>query len=98
MMGTPYQPAVGDWFQDISGQSFEVVAYDEEDGTVEIQYFDGTVEEWDTDTWAEMGVKPTEPPEDWSGSYDIQREDYYGVDIPEHRHEDWVSELDDLDL
>ena len=36
-------PVIGDWYQKPGGQLFEVVAVDETDGTIEIQYFDGSV-------------------------------------------------------
>ena len=43
-MTTP-QPGIG------GGSLFEVVAFDDDDGTIEIQYFDGTVEEMDIEDW-----------------------------------------------
>jgi hypothetical protein len=75
-----YQPRIGDWYKNDSGDNFEIVAIDEDDETMEIQYFDGAVEEIDMDTWNDMEIIPIEPPEDWSGSLDIEREDY-GVDL-----------------
>jgi hypothetical protein len=45
-MTTP-QPGIGDWYRLHGGDSFEIVAVDEEDGTIDIQYFDGTLEEMD---------------------------------------------------
>ncbi len=46
------QPGIGDWYrQKEGGALFEVVAFDDDDGTIEIQYFDGTVEEMDVDDW-----------------------------------------------
>lgn len=90
-------PAViGDWYRDLEGHTFEIVAIDEDDATVEIQYFDGTVEELDFDTWAETTVEAVEPPEDWSGSLDIEREDY-GVDLDDYHAEEWNNPLDMLD-
>lgn len=89
-------PVVGDWYKDAAGGVFEVVAIDEDEGTIEIQYFDATVEELDVDSWNELYLLPIEPPEDWSGSLDIEREDY-GVDLEENRSEDWVSALDFID-
>jgi hypothetical protein len=96
-MPEEYNPKIGDWYTDVRGATFEVVAYDEDDGTVEIQYFDGTVEELDIDTWEQMEIQPTEAPEDWSGSLDIEREDY-GVDLEENKHDTWASPLDEIDL
>ena len=90
-------PQIGAWYQGSDGQTFEVVAWDEERELVEIQYFDGTIEELDGDTWQEEGFEPTEPPEDWSGSLDIERQDY-GVDLESNDHLEWHNPLDDLDL
>ena len=89
-------PRIGDWYADPQGQLFEVVAIDPDDATVEVQYFDGTVEELDTDSWEEMRPRPSEPPEDWSGSMDMEREDY-GVDMDDNDRGLWANPLDELD-
>lgn len=89
-------PNIGAWYKSDSIDAFEVVAVDEEDGCIEIQYFDGTVEELDLDTWPEQMFVAIEPPEDWSGSLDIEREDY-GVDLDTNTHLDWQNPLDDLE-
>lgn len=90
-------PAIGQWYADPQGVLFEVVAVDHDDGTVEVQYFDGTVEELEADAWEEMKPKPTDPPEDWSGSLDMEREDY-GVDLEENDRGLWANPLDNPDL
>jgi len=90
-------PAViGEWYKDFSGGLFEVVAIDESDGTIEIQHFDGTVEEVDIDVWDEVAMAQVEAPEDWSGSMDLQREDY-GVDLDDGGREEYINPLDHLD-
>lgn len=89
-------PVVGDWYQNTSGESFEIVAYDVVQGLIEIQYFDGTVEEIDQDSWREQMLMPIEPPEDWSGSLDIERQDY-GVDLEESYHLSFENPLDTFD-
>ncbi len=38
-------PIVGCWYQANLGVTFEVVAVDEDDMTIEIQHFDGSIEE-----------------------------------------------------
>jgi hypothetical protein len=72
-------PGIGEWYRLIGGESFEVVAFDEDDGTIEIQYFDGTVEEMDTEDWesqwADRALETAEPPEDWTGSVDVESTD-----------------------
>ena len=40
-------PVIGQWFSRPNGTLFEVVAVDEDDGTVELQQFDGTIDEID---------------------------------------------------
>ena len=43
-MNNEFTPRVGDWYQNISGENFEIVALDDDEATLEIQYFDGAVE------------------------------------------------------
>jgi len=68
-------PVIGEWYRRAGGDSFEVVAIDSDDRTIEIQYFDGTIEELDLDEWLESTIVATEPPEDWTGSVDVEPED-----------------------
>ena len=35
-------PIIGKWYKNKSGETLEVVAFDEDDGCIEIQYYDGT--------------------------------------------------------
>ena len=51
-------PGIGEWYRHTGGDLFEVVAFDEDDGTIEIQYFDGTVEEMDTEDWDSSVGRP----------------------------------------
>jgi len=59
----------------VNGSLFEVVAVDEDDATIELQHFDGTIDEVDLDGWVDLHAEPAEAPEDWSGSVDIDLED-----------------------
>ena len=68
-------PVIGQWYRRIEGDSFEVVAIDADDRTIEIQYFDGTIEEIELDDWLEEPIVSSEPPEDWTGSVDVEPED-----------------------
>ena len=72
------RPEIGHWFRRANGTVFEVVALDEQAGTVEIQQFDGTVDEVDLETWPEWPLVEISAPEDWSGSVDMDPEDYTG--------------------
>jgi hypothetical protein len=83
-------PAIGNWFRRPNGTLFEVVAVDEEDGTVEIQQFDGTIGEVEIENWPQMLLVEVRAPEDWSGSVDMDPEDYAGRsenDMPSGFHD-----------
>lgn len=73
------QPEIGAWYRVRGGESFEIVAIDEDDGTIEMQSFDGTVEEMDLEDWtsqrASGEIEDAQAPEDWSGSVDVDGED-----------------------
>lgn len=71
-------PAIGRWYRRSNGQLFEVVALDEDDETIELQFFDGTIDEVDVETWSRLLIEPVAAPEDWSGSVDMDPEDYSG--------------------
>lgn len=94
-MGLSY-PIIGEWYRSPTGELLEVVAVDESDATVEIQYFDGTVEELDFDAWQQIDFESASPPEDWSGSVDIDREDFM-VDTDGALAVDWSDPLEYLD-
>ncbi len=76
-------PAIGQWFQRPTGVLFEVVAVDEGERTVEIQQFDGTIDEIDVESWTEWLVTEVAAPEDWSGSVDMEPEDHVDVTAAE---------------
>ncbi len=95
-MANEYQPRIGDWYKSINGNKFKIVALDSDVATMEIQHFDGAVEELDFDSWEEMEIVTIEPPEDWSGSLDIQRDDY-GVDLELTSPNDHINPLDDIE-
>ena len=62
----------------------------EEDGTVEIQLFDGTIGEVEIENWTQMLLVEVSAPEDWSGSVDMDPEDYLGKkdsDMPNGFHD-----------
>jgi hypothetical protein len=96
-------PAIGDWYSIRGGALFEVVAFDEADGTLEVQYYDGTIEEMELIDWEAQvtagGIEEAEPPEDWTGSVDVDPEDERrgGGDIHDDRRMNAMGP-DGLDL
>jgi len=89
-------PRIGDWYKSTTGDAFEIVAQDDDDDTLELQYYDGTIEELDAESWEYMHPEPIEPPEDWSGSMDLSREDHQQPDAWQETG-DWMRQLDRID-
>ena len=90
-------PEVSAWYQDlVSGSLFEVVAYEEETGTVEYQLVDGEVGEYDRSTWKQLTLINAEAPEDWRGPFELNDGDQVYNDetiVPEN----WSGVLLDLE-
>jgi hypothetical protein len=93
-MASDTDPIVGNWYQHWGkGQKFEVVAVDEDTGLVEVQYFDGTVDEFALNEWDELDVETIEQPEDWTGSLDDIEQDDLGYTETGMEPEDWSEPL-----
>jgi len=93
-MTTKIEPVVSQWYRHLDkGQQFYVTAYDEDEGTIEIQHFDGDVEEMDLDDWHELAIEPIEPPEDWTGPVDDVERDDLGYVETDMTSEDWAEPL-----
>ena len=101
------EPVVGQWYRHVDKDyEFKVVAVDENEGIVEIQYLDDDVEELDIDSWYEWDVEPIAPydkvgrtHEDVAAVEDIDddvedesRSEPYGDSLDEEEDED--DELD----
>lgn len=90
-------PIVNEWYQDPQGDYLMVIALDEDEGIIEVQYFEGEIEEFDIETWHAMGFESSEAPEDWSGSFDdLERDDMGDTDYPLHP-EDWNGPADEME-
>lgn len=89
-------PIVDQWYHyPEKSQKFQVTAIDDHDGTVEVQYFDGDLDEFEMAVWYSMSVELIEEPEDWTGPMDnIERDDLNPVGT-EMRWEDWAAPYDE---
>ena len=88
-------PQVGSWYRRLDGNLFEVVAVDEDERTVELQHFDGTVEELEFEIWHALDLERAVAPEDWSGSVDVDPADLDGTD--EYSGLSWQDPLEFVD-
>ena len=90
-------PEVGVWYQDMQTASlFEIVAWDPSAHTIETQYLDGEVSEYDLDAWREMLLIKVEAPEDWRTPYELDDDDCLDPDLPFHP-EDWNSPVNSIE-
>ncbi len=90
-------PVVGQWYKEADGQTFEVVAIDDNDETIEVQYADGAVEEFDMDSWESMELTRLSAPESLGGMFgelEFEEDTDRGSLLNEER---WSDYLDDYD-
>lgn len=88
------EPIVGAVYEDEDGRSFEVISFDENLGTIEIEYADGTLDEIDLDAWYgrdltrvyEEGMEGSDEQED--GDYDEDEGDDVDTSYDEDEGED----------
>ena len=70
----------GQWYlARASGDIFQVVSLDAEDGSLEQQYTDGALDEMSLDEWAASGLSACDQPGDWVGSFDDLESDDIGM-------------------
>jgi len=91
------RPEIGQWYvRTDKGEEFHVVAYDDRTRTIEIQSFDGDVDEIDADTWNALPLERTEPPENWTGPLDDINTDDLGFSDTDMKRADWTQPLQPL--
>lgn len=91
------RPEIGQWYRRADkGEEFRVVGRDEASRAIEIQTFDGEVDEIDVESWAMLPLERIEPPEDWTAPMDDVETDDLGYSDTEMRSGDWVQPLQPL--
>jgi len=85
---------VGQWYLRLDkGEIFQVTGCDDESRTIEIQNFDGDLDEIDEDAWAALPLGLAEPPEDWTGPVDDVELDDLGYSETDMTPADWAQLL-----
>jgi hypothetical protein len=86
---------LGQWYlRRDKGEIFQVTGYDREASTIEIQTFDGDLDEIDEETWRILPLGLAEPPEDWTGPMDDVERDDLGYSETQMSGVDWAEPLD----
>lgn len=76
MMSGQVSAEIGHWYRSFDTRAiFEVVAIDYDEQTIEIQDFDGDISQIEFTGWKTIIPLEISPPEDWTGPYEIERED-----------------------
>ncbi|MGA2840653.1 MAG: DUF6763 family protein [Steroidobacteraceae bacterium] len=78
------------------GEAFLVTAYDDKSRTIEIQTFDGDVDEIDEEVWSTLPLELAEPPENWTGPVDDVEVDDLGYTETDMAEADWSAPLQPL--
>lgn len=88
------RPEIGQWYlhQD-KGEMFLVTGYDGDARTIEIQNFDGDVDEIEAAAWSTMPLERAAQPEDWTGPLDDVEVDDLGVSETDMSAADWTEPL-----
>lgn len=90
-------PVTGRWYRDLQTSTlFEVIDWDTDTLTIETQYLDGEVAEYDLDAWREMQLEEVAAPEDWRAAFELDDDDLVDPDLPMHP-EDWVNPLNAIE-
>ncbi len=97
-MTIPEKPRLDAWYEDGEGRSFKIVAIDDHDDTIVIQYFDGDVAEVESDNWYQLDLHSIEEPEDGSGPFDAHEQDNHDGTTRPARPEDLNGPADEMDL
>ena len=71
-------PKIGEWYKTTYSDPFRVVDLDDDNETIEIQYINGDLEEFDFDSIQELELESLPPPEDWSAPYGEMETDDLG--------------------
>ncbi|MFV0478939.1 MAG: DUF6763 family protein [Parahaliea sp.] len=86
-------PMIGAWYKNQeTSEIFEVVAWDPGALTIEAQFLDGEVTEYDLDAWRQLELRTIEAPEDWRNPYELDDDDGLDPDAVMHP-EDWNNPL-----
>jgi len=95
-MQNELDPRIDQWYAHLDkGQRFFITAINKEQKTVEIQHFDGDLEEFSIDEWRDLKIELSEEPENWAGALDIAEKDDLGTGITDTRSADWTEPGED---
>lgn len=100
MLITSIHPHIGCWYYSAEMEEiFEVVAMDDDDDSIDIQFFAGEIDEVDSEIWLAIHATEVAEPEDWSGAYIMSHEDlgnYFNEVIYPEKWDKHALELEEI--
>ena len=95
-MSRDYEPAPGQWYENLEEEEqFRVLTMDEDSELIEIEYLDGDIEELDLEAWREMDLERIEEPEGWSDDDEDEDEEEWDEEEDEDEDDDDFDEDDE---
>lgn len=92
IMTTITDPVIGSWYKDLENDlTFVVVAIEDDGETIEVQFSNGDISDYDRDSWYNSTLDFIETPEDWSAPFgDLEADDlgYSDPDVHKPERED----------
>lgn len=94
-MATIADPIIGSWYKDLENNlTFKIINIEDSDDSIEVQYLNGDIGEYDHDSWYSSTFDYIEEPEDWTAPFDDLETDDLGYSDPD----DHRRNFDDMDL
>lgn len=92
-MPNSLSPRIRQWYRHLDkGQPFHVTAIDDNSRSVEVQHFDGSVEEFSFSEWGQLNIALGAEPASWTGPQDSPDRDLQG-DVTDTAARDWDANL-----
>ena len=98
-MATITDPVIERWYKDVENNlQFKVVAIDEDNDIMSVQYINGEIGEYDKESWYHSTFDYIEAPEDWSAPYGNLEADDLGYSDPDTHLDPDRKEMDVADM
>jgi hypothetical protein len=92
-------PIEGNWYKSLdTGKTLSVVTFDEDESIVEIQYYNGKLEEIEIEEWDDLSLELIDQPEDYiddAGNLDEDNMHYEMDDMDSDQWGDPLTEIED---
>jgi hypothetical protein len=90
------KPVAGEWYRHLDkGQAFRVLNVENDENLIEIQHFDGDLEEVELEEWFSMDLEKAAAPEDFTGPLDDVETDDLVDSETAMSDKDWREQIEE---